>query len=587
MTTEHEELPGPTLFGTQRPLHLLLVEDTIESVRLVERALHESRLWPHVRLARAPTLADALGRLQEGDFDCVLLDLGLPDARGVGTVRSLLERFPGTTVVVLSGNDDEHAALEALNVGAQECLVKGEVGGEALVRLLVHAVERNRLLKALHALRSREYFLATHDALTQLPNRQLFRDRAEIAVARARRSGERVAVCYLDLDGFKPINDVLGHAMGDRVLEEVARALRAQTRETDTVARMGGDEFVVLLESSESTVDIEGVARRLVDGVDAIAAVGGHAVHLSASLGVAVFPDHGDDVDTLLAHADMAMFFSKSRESGGCRFFDPAMHGDWQQRSRFAAALSEALAAGRLVPYFQPWWHAASRSVAGIEVLARWQSSDGRLLPPDEFLPAAEASGQILDLGRTMLDTVADGWRTWARTLMPPVLEFNLSRRELRDPRHLADWYRRAEGLLPPSASLQVQAPARVLSAQRDAGISRGLAYLQANGVRICHGRLPLVDAHQALETEPVDALRIGRPSVLDADGTFPAGNRDLLQALLQRAAEREVAVIVSGVENDVQAAALYEAGCELMQGYVLSEPADSGRTRELLTGAP
>jgi diguanylate cyclase (GGDEF)-like protein len=301
-----EQRPEPTL-------KVLVVEDSVADARLLREALQEARA--PVDLNFVSTLAEAEQAVRAGAYDCVLLDLGLPDANGVDNVQRIRAANRAQTVVIMTGLDSEEAALGTLQRGAQDYLVKGRYDGVFIVRVIRRAMERNRVLNEVDQLREYQYYIATHDTLTGLPNRKLFEDRAQTALAQAQRENGWFAVGYVDLDGFKPVNDTYGHAIGDAVLRAVAQVLSESVRATDTVARIGGDEFLLLLTplKGHTESDIEATTRRLMDRIRSVNNVEGRTINISASLGLAFYPRHGRTIESLLICADQAMYSNKRR----------------------------------------------------------------------------------------------------------------------------------------------------------------------------------------------------------------------------------------------------------------------------------
>lgn len=294
-------------------LKVLVVEDSVADARLLREALKDAQA--PVDLNFVSTLSEAERAVSAGTYDCVLLDLGLPDANGIDNVQRIRAANRAQTVVIMTGLDSEEAALGTLQRGAQDYLVKGRYDGAFILRVIRRAMERNRVLNEVDQLREYQYYIATHDTLTGLPNRKLFEDRAQTALAQAQREGGWFAVGYLDLDGFKPVNDTYGHAVGDSVLRAVAQALSESVRATDTVARVGGDEFLLLLTplKGHTESDIDGTTRRLLDRVSKVDKVDGRDVRVSASLGLAFYPRHGRTLESLLICADQAMYANKRR----------------------------------------------------------------------------------------------------------------------------------------------------------------------------------------------------------------------------------------------------------------------------------
>lgn len=286
-------------------IRVLLVEDDANDAKIIARVLGRCA-QPSCDWMRVGELSAAGALLQSGIVDVVLLDLSLPDCRGLAGLRELASKAPRVPIVVLTEREDQAVAIEAIRNGAQDYLVKGENDPLRLHRSLCYAIER----KAFEArLAERAHF----DQLTGLVNRALFEDRLEHAIARARRVQSRIALLFIDLDGFKAINDSLGHATGDEVLRFVAEKLRCCVRESESVARLGGDEFTILLDPIDDAAAAAVAAGRIISAMKVPLSIDGQRVEVTASIGVALFPDHCGDSETLLRHADSAMFRAKAR----------------------------------------------------------------------------------------------------------------------------------------------------------------------------------------------------------------------------------------------------------------------------------
>ena len=297
-------------------IKLLLVEDNAVDAQLTQDLLAEWSL-DRFEITHASVLADGLARLGRERFDAVLLDLSLPDTHGLPTVTQVLATSPDVPVVVLSGHDDHPLALQALQHGAQDYLVKGEGGTEFLARSILYAIERKKAQERL------TYF-AQHDPLTGLINRALFRDRLIHAMARSKRKDHPLAVMLLDLDRFKAVNDTLGHDIGDQLLKEVAARLMECVREVDTVARLGGDEFTAILEGISGEEDVLVVAKRIVESIGTPFQIGPHRISIGVSIGITLYPSDDEDLDELLRHADKAMYGAKQQGGGRYQFHSPA-----------------------------------------------------------------------------------------------------------------------------------------------------------------------------------------------------------------------------------------------------------------------
>jgi diguanylate cyclase (GGDEF)-like protein len=305
---------------------VLLVDGDQDDARLVAAWLEAASL-DAFRVTRVGSFAAALGRVAATGFDVVLLDLMLPDVPGVRAVSELRRAAPGLPVLVLSSLDDERLAFEAVLNGAQDYLIKGQSDPGLLRRSIRHAIERQRVERELSQ-------LAKHDPLTGLPNRALFHDRLTQALRRLDRHGDLVAVIFIDLDGFKAINDRHGHLAGDRLLVAVAKRLLRVVRRTDTVARLGGDEFTIILESLQCSADAARIAEKVLASLRQPFELGGFVVGLGASLGIALAQQPGQGAERLTRQADAAMYRAKAAGGTGYRFHGPGQRHrtDWPAR---------------------------------------------------------------------------------------------------------------------------------------------------------------------------------------------------------------------------------------------------------------
>ena len=291
-------------------IKVLLIEDNDVDAQLTQDLLSE---WSteEFQVARATTLAEGLSLLSRERFDAMLLDLSLPDAFGLPTVREVHAASPTIPVVVLSGVSDQNLALQAVRQGAQDYLVKGQGHPELLARAIRYAIERKRFEEHLT-------YLAQYDHLTGLVNRTLFRDRLVQATARSKRMQQMIGLMLLDLDRFKLVNDTFGHDIGDELLKAVSERLKTCVREVDTVARMGGDEFTIILEGVSSEQNIFVVAKRITESIATPFELKGQHISIGISIGITIYPHDDHPVDELLKHADTAMY--RAKQQGGSAF---------------------------------------------------------------------------------------------------------------------------------------------------------------------------------------------------------------------------------------------------------------------------
>ncbi|MBI2382885.1 MAG: diguanylate cyclase [Gammaproteobacteria bacterium] len=553
-----------------RPLRLLLVEDSDRDAVLLCELMKDAAPDAPPHFVRATRLAEALHRLQQEDFDAVLLDLGLPDGHGVENVERVRNARRDVAVVVLTGLDDDRSAIEALRRGAQEYAVKGRYDGAEMVRVVQHAIERHRVLAEVDSQREQEFVRASHDALTGLANRSLFADRVREAVVQATRRGESLALCFVDLDGFKPVNDRLGHAAGDALLRQVAGALRQVVRDSDTVARVGGDEFAVLLRPVRGVDEVETVAGRMVERIRAIREIEGRAVAVGASIGAALFPAHGSTYEQLMVRADQAMYLAKRSARGGVRVFD--------------GALAPAPAVEPIALVFQPWMDVREGRYEGVEVFVRSGEEKGEA---GTLLRRAERSGALAGLGLRVLENACMYWRDWlARGIAPTRFALNVSRSELSEPDFAARWLAvlAAQQVAPPH--LQVEVAEDAFDAGDNSVMIENLRRLRAQGVRVILDNFGRQQASLLkLAGLPIDGIKldIGLIHGLRAgDGVA----RSVVNGLLDVAWPWRLEVIAIGVEDEGDYRQCRALDCRYQQGYWFSAPQPPERIAELL-GAP
>lgn len=423
------------------------------------------------------------------------------------------------------------------------------------------------------ASRRRLEFMAQHDLLTGLPNRVLLLDRINTAIRRARRNDGKFALLFLGLDRFKPINDTLGHAVGDRVLKEIASRCISALRETDTVARIGGDEFAILLEEmSDDLSGMEEVAARLLRTVARPIHDQGQDLVTNASIGVSVYPDHGIDADTLLRHADAAMYKAKSEGRGQLTIYSPDVGEASSHELHITTLLRQALADGSLVLHYQPIVRSDDLSYVGVEALVRLPGPDGRLIPPAEFIPIAECTGLILPMGEWVLETACRQLRKWENEHdEPPRVSVNLSPEQFRNPglvqsvRNILSTCGASPGLLvlEVTESMMIPDPNLVRATLHD---------LRVLGVEIAIDDFGTgFSSLSYLEEFPVDHVKLDQSFI--SGSTYRLKARSLVRGVITLAHSLRLTVTAEGVETEAQCRMLQNAGCDELQGYLFGHP--------------
>ncbi|MDO9217494.1 MAG: diguanylate cyclase, partial [Lacisediminimonas sp.] len=308
-----------------------------------------------------------------------------------------------------------------------------ELVRQANARLVIAAIEAHELAEQAEAAKAQIDHLAHHDVLTNLPNRMLLLDRLGQAIELARRRGQKLAVMFMDLDRFKHINDSLGHAVGDQLLKSVGRRLITCVRHSDTVSRQGGDEFVLLLSSVEHAEDAALSAQKMIDALALPHRIEGHDLHVSMSIGISVYPDDGQDADTLIKSADTAMYHAKENGRDNYQFFEDEMNVRAVNRQSIESSLRGALARQEFVLHYQPKVNLRNGAIVGVEALIRWQHPERGMQLPAQFIPIAEDCGLIVPIGRWALREACRQTRAWLDAgLLPVAVAVNTSALEFR-----------------------------------------------------------------------------------------------------------------------------------------------------------
>jgi len=428
--------------------------------------------------------------------------------------------------------------------------------------------------------------MAHHDALTGLPNRVLLRDRIQQAIAQAHRNQAQLAVLFIDLDRFKNINDSLGHQLGDRLLQSVASRILACVREGDTVSRVGGDEFVIVIPSLESSADASAVASKILEVLGNAFHLQGNDLHVAASIGISLYPGDGADAETLMRNADTAMYFAKDSGRGNFQYFTQHMNVAAQQRLTLENALRRAIENREFELHYQPLHDLRDRSITGVEALIRWNRPDHGLVSPGEFIAVAEDSGLIVPIGEWVLREALRQARAWHAEGRPLRMAVNVSANQLARP-SFADRLRRLleeTGVDPSLVELEVTEGVIV----EGAGEAReAIDQIAALGVGIAIDDFGTGYSGLAyLKRLPIDTVKIDQSFVRDL--TIDPDDAAIVTAIVAMARSLGVDVIAEGVETEEQVAELKRLGCFRAQGYLLSRPMPAAAiTRLLRAGSP
>jgi diguanylate cyclase (GGDEF)-like protein/PAS domain S-box-containing protein len=684
---------------------LLLVEDNPGDAGLFREMFNEQGSHD-TELTVVGSMSEAEEHLSRCVFDIILLDLGLPDAQGLGAVRRAHAAAPRVPLVVLTGLADESLAAQALQEGAQDHLIKGQVDARGLLRALGYAVERKIMEEALFVEKERaqvtlnsigdavictdvsgnitflnivaekitgwswkeaagrpmveifkildattretipnpmEYAVgqdrtvhlptnciliphtgyeipiedsvapihgregqatgavivfrdvskaramtlqmthsAQHDFLTGLPNRMLLNDRVGQAIVSASRNMKKVAVLFLDLDGFKHINDSLGHPIGDQLLQSIAKRLVNCVRGSDTVSRQGGDEFVVLLSEVAHSEDPAITARRMLQAVKGTHSIGQHDLHVTTSIGVSVYPDDGLDAETLIKNADTAMYQAKENGRQSYQFFKPAMNVRAVERQSIEESLRRALDRQEFVVHYQPKINLGTGGITGAEALIRWIHPNRGLIPPAQFIPVAEDCGLILPIGKWVLREACKQARSWVDAGLPlATVAVNISAMEFRNENFLESVFEILKDTDLDPSSLELELTESVLMKRVESAASI-LQTLRARGVHLAVDDFGTgYSSLSYLRKFPIDALKIDQ-SFVHQIATTP-DETTIVTAVISMGRSLKLRVVAEGVETREQLDFLQAQQCEEAQGYYFSPPVPPQQFAKLL----
>lgn len=430
-------------------------------------------------------------------------------------------------------------------------------------------------------------YQANYDTLTDLPNRMLAFDRLAQALAAAKRASSRVVVMLLDLDQFKLINDSIGHQTGDEILIEAARRLRGCVRESDTIARLGGDEFLVVLQGVEDVRHAERIAEKIHAVFGQTFAVAEQELFLTVSIGITLFPDDGEDPNTLLRNADSAMFEAKGYGRNAYRFFTPDMNVQAAERVFLESRLRHALERNEFLLHYQPIIDTATGRIVGAEALIRWFNPELGLVPPDRFIPLAEETGLIIAIGEWVLNTACQELSQWPCVGNDPLqLAINVSGRQFRDCGLFAAVRKALVQANLPAQSIKLEITESTLVGGDVRDVVRQLQELRAEGMGLAIDDFGTgYSSLSYLKRYPLDTLKIDKSFVRDV--TMDGDDAALVKAMIAMAHGLGLKVVAEGVETEAQLKFLKAHDCDFVQGFLFSKPLPEAEMSSLLTDDP
>ena len=543
---------------------------------MVQTLYPDTAAW---RSARAETARDFhSGRISMLEYQLVRKDGSRFWARLSGRPFDLAQRS-GRSVWLVDDVTARRAAADEVRAARDQLELRvlertAELAG-ANAMLQGEIVERRQA-------EARVHHMAYHDSLTGLPNRALLSDRLDRAMLAAQRAEGRLALMFIDLDRFKTINDSLGHMTGDHLLKEVAHRLCHAVRASDTVARTGGDEFVVLLPGICQVDEASGVAQKIIDALSAPFRLDGHMLHITPSIGICIYPDDGDDVETLMRHADAAMYHAKENGRNNYQFFTRRMNQAAALHFELENNLRNALEQEQFELYYQPIMDIGARRLHAMEALLRWGRPGQGQVMPDSFIPIIEENGLIVPIGEWVMRRACEQSMAWLRQGLTPVpLAINLSSRQFMH-RGLIESIRNIlddTGIDPGLLEFEITETALMQHGEQTLAV---LGQINAMGIHLSIDDFGTGYSSLAyLKRFPVKKIKIDCAFIKDLEHSTE--DRAIVAAIIALSGSLQLSVVAEGVETEAQFAWLQQSGCQYAQGYLFSKPVPQSEAQRLL----
>lgn len=563
-------------------IKILLIDDDEDDYVVTRDLLSEARGLKHT-LHWISSYDQAISKICENKYDVYIVDYRLGERTGLDLLNKATCQGCRAPFILLTGEGDHETDLKAMKAGAADYLVKGEISSPLLERSIRYAIERKRT-------EERIYHMAFYDSLTNLPNRILFQDRLRLALANAERYKYMSAVLFLDIDNFKRINDTFGHMLGDRLLQEVAGRLSSIMRKCDSVtrdapdlfARLGGDEFTVLLNVISELEDAAKVANRIKETISLPFNLDGYEIFITSSIGIAIYPADGEEMDSLLKNADAAMYHAKEHGRNNYQYYKQYMNAAAFERLSLENDLRRAIERNEFLLHYQPLIDIDTGAITGMEALIRWKHPDGGIVPPSEFIPLAEETGLILPISEWVLKTACDQSNAWQAEGHKPVpLSVNLSSQQFQQKDFTKSLSRilRESGMSPGNLILEITESTVLQNTRTAIALLHELTEM---------GLLLAIDdfgtgysSLSYLKSFPIHAIKIDRSFVKEIN--TDSDNAAIAMAIISMAHSLRLKVVAEGVETGAQLEFLCRQGCDEIQGYLFSPPVPPQEISKLL----
>lgn len=556
---------------TNNEFNVVVIDDDNADFIILESLLSASQRF-RFQLTHVKNFQQAQQYLTEDSHDIFLLDYFLGADTAIDFLKEASLLHIPQPIVVLTGADSGRIDEEVIDLGAADFIPKNELSTSLLERTIHHAVEHKRAELNLER-------MAKRDPLTGLGNRLLFEEMLEASLARAERKKGKLAVLFLDLDRFKEINDSLGHPTGDLLLTLIADRIRKVIRNSDFAARIGGDEFTILVDEIHNYEDAVLVANKLLDAISPPTAIRGHELNISASIGIALYPENGKTPIKLMQKADIALYEAKRHGINRLQCFTARLQTELEKNIRLEKGLRRALEHNECELNLQPKWNLSSRKIIGFEALLRWLEDEGgvkRFVSPAEFIPVAEKTGLIIPLGAWVIRQTCKLLKSWGEQgISHYPIAINVSPVQLK-PGNFGAFLKSVldkEGI--PAHLLEIELTEETLVDihSEDDNALEELEQIRSTGARISIDDFGTgYSSLKYLKHFPADYLKIDK-SFVSVDGSDSLAEPAICRAIVTMAESLGMQVIAEGIETEEQLQALKEIHCTMGQGYLIAKP--------------
>lgn len=566
-------------------MNVLIVDDDMVDRKIIRRTLALSNI--NDEITEVSSVKEGLAVLIDNEFDVILLDFRMPEMDGIEMMNELHSRsdLGNTAVIMMSASESEKLALECIEAGAQDFFTKSELTRERLTKGILHAQKRFQLERKLNDSYLRVKNMAEKDALTGLSNRYHFEENLKVMLTNNRRDTQSVALLMIDLDNFKFVNDSVGHEIGDKLLQQMVLRIQKCLRKDEGFARLGGDEFAIILGSLKTTREVNLIAQRILKSIDAPFYIDNHEINCGISIGAAIYPADASSGTQLLKHADIAMYRAKHSGKNRVCFYEEQLQREFNQRFEIHTGLKNILQTAEFNLHYQPVFDLKTNAITSMEALIRWPTEITPHYRPDEFIPVAEETGLIDQVGDWVVNQAIKQSRECQEQTNTEIgIAINISPVQLQNDKAAETLIKifKKNQIKPKNITLEITETALFKDSEK---IKRSLEILSDFGCLIALDDFGTgFSSISHLITYPIDVVKLDK-SMLHDNGHDSEQQRKVFSGLALMLKTLGFTVVAEGVETAEQLALCKQIGVDKVQGYYLAKPGPMEQIRtEFLT---